>query len=256
MNYALKNDQEVHRLKKQSQELNYNLELELAGIKLPAQSKVLEIGCGAGSLIHFLKDKFDINAYGVDLQPEHIDFCKTHYPKIHFSQHDILTGAFQEKIDHIFMRYVTHHLGVHNFENSLTHIKNSLTPKGKLTIIDVDGLLANIGTPNEELIDYIHKIQQNFVGDLYMGRKIPELLVNNGLTVESTKVQTVVFEGKAREEEIQQWHQRFEFAELTYIKMLGTELDFKRFKSLFFKELSKPHIPYFLNKVITTAQLN
>ena len=256
MGYILDNKDEVYRLHKQSESQSYQLSQELQNPDIIKGSDVLEIGCGAGTLINHLKKYYHISAHACDLQQEHIEYCIKNIKGVEFSVHDILEAPYKKKVDHIFMRYITHHLGVEGFQQALTHIKNSMKPNAKITIIDVDGLIANIGTLSNELSIYIDKVKNNFCGDLYMGRKIPELLYQNNFTILDTQLQTIDFKGDARELEIEQWRKRFDYAREAYIEILGSEIDFKKFQNLFFQELSKSHIPFFLNKIITHAQLN
>jgi len=46
--------------------------------------KVLDVGCGNGSLIYTISRKANINAYGVDISPKMIEVCKQQYGDIDF----------------------------------------------------------------------------------------------------------------------------------------------------------------------------
>lgn len=255
MNYILENEQEASRLERQSMSTSYSISKELEGLVLKENSKVLEIGCGAGTLINYLNSQYEVEAQACDLQPEHIEHCRENSPKnIHFFQHNILTQSLTEKYDYIFMRYVTHHLGAKSFEASLGRIKKALTPAGKVIIIDVDGLMLNLGTLNLELERYFEKINRKFSGDLNMGRKIPTILSSFGFTNIDYSIQTVKFSSHTRDEEKEQWRERMSFAKDSFINILGSELDFKRFQKIFFAELDNEAVPFFLNKFITIAQ--
>jgi cyclopropane fatty-acyl-phospholipid synthase-like methyltransferase len=255
MNYLMKNEKEADRLARQSQVSSFDVEQELEGIKIEPGCSVVEIGCGAGSLISFLNRVNDIKAYACDLQDEHVEYCKDNRDKsIHFFQHDILSQNLPHRYDYIFFRYVTHHLGVERFRKCINRLKMALKPDGKIIVIDCDGLMENIGTVNEDLIEYLEKIRVGFSGDTRMGRRIPSLLHDSGFKVEFN-LQTVLYKDDERVREAHQWREILVFGKETYTEILGSDTDFARFKKLYFRELDNEHTPFFLNKVITVATL-
>lgn len=255
MSYVLKNENEAKRLDEQSQSESFNVATEIRDIDIPENVKILEVGCGAGSLIGHLNANHNITAHGCDLQQEHINYCKNKFDSsIHFFQHDIVNQDLDEKYDLIFMRFVAHHLGTTIFKKALINMKKALNENGKIVIIDVDGLLTSVGTTNPYLLESFDKIQKNFQGDLNIGKKIPSILEELGFNDVKFDLRPVVFsEPKSRQEEIGQWKLRFNFAEKSFVKILGSEFEFTKFKKEYLKEIENPNIPFFFNKFIVTA---
>lgn len=256
MNYLMKNEKEADRLARQSKTSSFDVTKELEGINIPEGSHVLEVGCGAGTLIAHLQEKHKIKAYACDLQEEHVNYCKDNRSKdIHFFQHDILTQNLPHRYDFIFFRYVTHHLGVDRFKSCLNKLKIALKPNGKIIVIDVDGLMESLGTTDSQLLNYLETIRLKFSGDIRMGRKIAPLLSEAGFSKVDYEVKTVLFRGEERVKEANQWRERIEFGKQTYTELLGSETDFARFKKLYFRDLDNEEIPLFFNKFITIATL-
>jgi SAM-dependent methyltransferase len=256
MTYVLQNEKEADRLKRQSEAKEFDVAAEISHLKIKANSNVLEIGCGAGTLINYLFSNNHIMAAGCDLQLEHVKFCKENSPEsIDFFQHDIVKQRLTDKYDYIFMRYMTHHLGSDLFLKAMENVKHGLKPAGKVVVIDIDGLFENIGTIDMELAHYFRMIEDNFTGDLKMGRKISSLFNQVGLKDIKYEIQTVDFQGEAREVEIAQMKDRLTFAKDAFIEVLGSELDYHRFYKLFMEKIKEGTTTYFINKFITQGSL-
>ncbi len=254
--YVLKNENEVDRLARQSQSINYNVAEEISGVKIEDGEKVLEIGCGAGSLISYLNMNNKIDAHACDLQLEHVDYCKKNCSSdITFFQHDAVLSDFTQKYDHIFIRYVGHHLGVDLFKKCLLNAKNALHPDGRLTIIDIDSLFEGIGTLDNNLLAYIQTLSDKFSGDLRMGRKIPQILNSLGFESIDVRLDTTHYQGRGREEEVEQFKERIAQAKSYFVEMLGSEMDFQRFSRLFIQEISNPDIPFFSHRFIIQSRI-
>lgn len=255
MEYVLKNSKEADRLERQSKVDEFSVENELSELVLPTGCDVLEVGCGAGSLISYLNSKFSIKAKGCDLQEEHIEHCLNNYgDRIEFFQHDIIKSPLSEKFDYVFMRYIAHHLGQAGLMLALKNIKKSLRPGGKIFLIDIDGLFSNIGTVDKNLINYLEKFNSGFHGDFFIGRKIPNALKQAGFNNIKLNVKTIVFEGQAKVIELDQMKERLNFCKELIVKCLGSELEFKRFYKLYISEFEKSECPYFVNKFIVSAK--
>lgn len=256
MNYVLKNEKEAERLKRQSEAKAFDVSEELRMVDVKKGASVLEIGCGAGTLISHLNDQYKVKASGCDLQEDHIKFCQQNCSdQIEFFQHNIVDSSLTQKYDYIFMRYMTHHLGVDLLLKAMENVKNALNPGGQVVIIDIDGLFENLGSLNQDLLNYLDLIDREFIGSLIMGRKIPTILEQAQLNDIRYEVQTIDFRGEERRIEIQQMKERFTFAKDALIEILGSELEFQRFYKLFMSEISKDAIPYFINKFITIGKI-
>ena len=57
--------------------------------KVPEGSKVLDVGCGNGSLLDAIRLRYDTEAYGIDISPNMIEECRKQYNGIRF---EVSTG--------------------------------------------------------------------------------------------------------------------------------------------------------------------
>jgi 2-polyprenyl-3-methyl-5-hydroxy-6-metoxy-1,4-benzoquinol methylase len=60
---------------------------------IPAEARVLEVGCGAGDLLHLIRAKVKI---GIDLSPERIARAKASYPLLDVRLANVETGLLPE----------------------------------------------------------------------------------------------------------------------------------------------------------------
>ena len=108
--------------------------LEMISVK--SGDKVLDMGCGNGSLIKSIKQLADINACGIDISPEMINECKQRYSDITFS---LSSGEKLDFDDNTFDMIVTscvlHHLD--QPRNFFAEAHRILKPNGKLVVADI-----------------------------------------------------------------------------------------------------------------------
>src|SRR3989344_1639784 len=78
-----------------------NLKSLLASLISP-HKKVLEIGCGTGDLLGYLRPKY---GFGVDISPQMISIAKIKHPRLLFS-----TKFPKDRFDYVFMSDVIEHL--------------------------------------------------------------------------------------------------------------------------------------------------
>ena len=80
-------------------------------IKVSTGDRVLDVGCGNGSLIGRIKHMGDITAFGVDISPNMINECKKRYNNIEFKISSGETLPFEnEFFDLLTICCVLHHL--------------------------------------------------------------------------------------------------------------------------------------------------
>ena len=83
--------------------------LELCDV--PEGGRVLDVGCGNGSLINAIRQKSKVEAFGIDISPKMIAECRSRYTGINF---EVSTGEkigfADETFDAITICCVLHHL--------------------------------------------------------------------------------------------------------------------------------------------------
>ncbi|MCL1844515.1 MAG: class I SAM-dependent methyltransferase [Defluviitaleaceae bacterium] len=107
----------------------------LEAITVSDGEKVLDVGCGNGTLICAISRKAKIHAYGVDISPKMIDECRARHPHIDFqvSVADELPFADNE-LDVVTMCCVLHHLD--EPQNFFAEARRVLKTGGRLIVSD------------------------------------------------------------------------------------------------------------------------
>jgi len=252
-NYIMEDKNESLRLEKQSKQPNFSVQEEFKSLSLPKSGKYLDAGCGSGVVCNFINKVFPhIEMHGCDLTEDRLNFARLNAPKSKFFQADLTSlSSYGEQYECIINRYVAHHLSIDNYKQLLSEFKKSLNENGKLIIIDAEGALINIGSTNQELLSQLNQIKSSFPGNLNMARYIPSLLHDVGFREIDYQIRTMDFQGAHKLTEIEQYKERINFSQDFYIKALGSENEFEKFKELFFSEALKS--PLFYNKFIITA---
>ncbi len=253
MNYILKSKTEAQRLTEQSLMESYSLQSELEDLHLSRGTKILDAGCGSGVLCHYLEKKFDgILINGCDIDEESLAFAKSKSMSKNstYFKHDILNSSLPGKYDIIFNRFVGHHLGKQRMQQVLKNFYEALNPGGKVCIIDIDGLMINLATEEDRLLEKIILVKNKFSGNLHQARIIPSLLSKAGFQNINWKISTIDFKGDEKKQEIDQWQSRFESAINFYIDVFGTESEARYFFKDYLTEARKEEIPLFYNKFI------
>ena len=98
-------------------------------------SKILEIGCGYGRLLYYLKKQGYTSTYGIDISPEQIEKAKEHkFEKTEvISAFDFLKSK-EDKFDTIIMLDVLEHFEKDEILELIDLIYSSLAVDGKLIL--------------------------------------------------------------------------------------------------------------------------
>lgn len=257
MSYILKHSkQENERLSRQDTLDYLNIEDELRNLKVRSSSRVIDVGCGSGHLCSYLEKNFNnLNVYGIDIDEIRVAQARTNHPEINFDVCDIVQDMPKEKFDYIFNRLFAHHFSIDHYKKILFKFKDLLNPNGVLTIIDIDGAFVNLGTANQKLLNEIDLLKKAFPGDMEIGRKIPDLLLDVGFRNITFEMIPITFSGANRIYEAEQWKDRFRIAEEFYSNVLGGESKANQFFQDYIDEFKKESNPVFYQKFIIQASL-
>jgi len=87
---------------------------------------ILDIGCGFGDLLIFLKESINYTGKytGIDITPEFIEACKRLHPGEDFRELDILQNVISEKWDYVVL---TGTLNIEIGESHIDFVKNMIT---------------------------------------------------------------------------------------------------------------------------------
>ena len=154
---------------------------------IPDGSRVLDVGCGNGSLISGIKQKNDIEAYGIDISPEMIKECRKRYDNIDFRVSGGEDIPFEDNnFDIVIICCALHHLN--NPEKFFQEAKR---------LLKTDGILI-VGEPCFPFL--IRKIADWIVsplikaGDnkLFSNKKLKNLFIKNAFHIVETYKKDVI----------------------------------------------------------------
>jgi len=101
--------------------------------------KVLEIGCGAGTVAAYLSNKLGMHVIAFDADPEQVQLAKSHYSeheKLRFYQADATNLPFENaEFEMVLSLNVFHHIG--DWGCALSEVNRVLKPKGYFVFHDL-----------------------------------------------------------------------------------------------------------------------
>lgn len=159
----------------------YRLDRSLKGIQKPI-NKILEVGCGAGFTVNYLKGKY-LNYTGIDYSENLIKFAIKHnnHNHVNFECLNINEYVSQTKFDVVLMIGVLHHIP--EPESVIKLLSKILSPQGVIVINE-----PQAGNPIIGLLRKIRKkIDNNYSSDQveFTKDEICSIFQNCGYKVET-----------------------------------------------------------------------
>jgi SAM-dependent methyltransferase len=154
----------------------------------PANSHVLEVGCGVGAQTVIVAGKnpqthftsIDISNTSLEIARAAVE--KANLTNVKFCQSDLFHLPFvSDSFDHVFVCFVLEHL-TQPLE-ALENLKNVLKPGGTLTVIEGDHDSAYYhprSSRAQRTIDCLVQVQGYLGGDALIGRQLYPLLKQSG----------------------------------------------------------------------------
>lgn len=255
MSYSLESEKEAERLEEQSRLPLFDPSCQLENFKVSNGSRILDAGCGSGLIGRFLKEKFkdQVIVEGCDISEVRVEQAKEINKdySIRFFQSTLENLSAPEcKYDKVISRYVFQHL-----ENPLkvsSELLRVLKPGGQVYLIDSDGVLFNVASKNSELNEYLELLKKNFKFDLFIGRKLPQILLEAGFSNIEWDIKAISFQGENLRQECEQYRQRLQAAKDHVLQpILGNNTN--KFIELYLSELMVPGSVHFTNQFIVTG---
>ena len=140
--------------------------------------KVLDVGCGNGSLIHEISRKAKIQAYGIDISPNMIKECQKNYKDINFKVSSGEKLDFNNNtFDTLTICCVLHHL--HNADNFIKEAKRVLKQNGFL-IIGEPCFPWGIRQLTNWIVSPLIRAGDN---KIFSHQKLQQLIINNNFEI-------------------------------------------------------------------------
>jgi ubiquinone/menaquinone biosynthesis C-methylase UbiE len=245
---------EFERLEMQANQKQYNIEQELRFLSDQNDSKILDLGCGTGVVSRMLK-KLNPSAtiLGVDASELRINQARKNNlnQDLIFKVHNALEPIGMNQFNTIVCRYVLEHL--EEPQSVVDHIYSACNPGGTAYLIDFDGIFLNFHTNNAWFNRCLKKIAYALECDLFIGRKLPNLLKNAGFKQINHHVELVTFEGEDLEQEAINCDLRCKNARPLINSILG-ENEASRFIKAYPELVREPGNIIFYNKFIAWAK--
>jgi ubiquinone/menaquinone biosynthesis C-methylase UbiE len=132
----------------------------------PAQ-RVLDVGCGTGSLAVLLKHLYpETDVVGLDPDPKALDRARRKAERaavaVRFDRG--FSNALEypaSSFDHVFSSYMFHHLQDDEKEKTLREIRRVLKPGGYLHLLDFGGPESRVNSALSRLLHSHHRLKDN-----------------------------------------------------------------------------------------------
>jgi ubiquinone/menaquinone biosynthesis C-methylase UbiE len=254
----METEQEFDRLERQARMTHYRLEDELRGVVLYPRMKILDAGCGSGVASRFLADRFlGVNIEACDLSDIRLQQARnasrhSGLDRIRFfrsSVEEIQTE--NDRYDFVFCRFVLEHLP--NPVRAISEFFRVLKPGGMLFLVDLDGILFNLTHQDPVLAQQLDSIRQGLSQDLFVGRRLPQLVHRSGFIGLNWKVSVMDFQGADLSDELELTQDRLAFALPLFSKILGSDDAAQDFRRRYCEEILKPGSTLFYNKFVVSG---
>ena len=147
-------------------------------IEVVSGDKVLDVGCGNGSLINRVNQRCNIEAFGVDISPNMINECQKRYKDIEFK----VTSGETLPFDDVYFNILTICCVLHHLKNPINFFKESYR------VLKSGGILI-VGEPwfplpIKQIVDYIvSPIIKAGDNKIFSHKRLKKLFVDNGFVI-------------------------------------------------------------------------
>ena len=239
-NYLIDGKNESERLNFQNKMDICDLDLELNHYKWNRDHRVLDAGCGNGNLVEKLIQKEVKHIDGIDFSDDRIADAKKRFS--HLSNVRFFQGSLEEtnleaaSYDTVVCRYIYEHLTTPALV--LKELNRLLKPDGTINIINFDDMVFNFHTKNEAFNKELKKAKSRIPQDLEIGRKLPQLLKQNGYDRVEWEAVTYFFQGERLELEKTNSKMRFEQGRENLSRYFDSMKDYEVFVDNYMNELN------------------
>lgn len=119
---------------------------KLIGAYVPSNQKVLEVGCGTGDILAYLKPDYGL---GIDISKNMVEIARYKHPNLNFKVADIKNLRFNDTFDYILLPDVIDHL--HDVHGTFKQLRRACNKNMKVIITSINPLWGPLLRLGEKL---------------------------------------------------------------------------------------------------------
>jgi len=243
--YVIHSDEECERLERQARLAN--IEGHLRHLPIAGGHRVLDVGCGSGSMSRLIARSFpQVEVVGVDVREQYLEFARARAREegIHnltFQPGDVFALPFPDaSFDLVWSKYLLQWL--REPKSALAEFKRVTKPGGYVVSCDYVGCAIEHFPIDPELDRQIRDVMAALV-DVNIGRKVASFMLSLGFSDVQVEMETdTLFTVIGRIDAERRWNLETQFQAMRphLIKMFGSETNVNRLVERFLAHYDDP----------------
>jgi SAM-dependent methyltransferase len=243
--YVIHSNGECERLELQARLAN--IQGHLRHLPISANDRVLDVGCGSGSMSRLIARSFPhAEVVGVDLREQYVDFAKARsrdegIRNVTFRGGDAVALPFADaSFDVVWTKYLLQWLK--EPKSAVAELKRVAKPGGFVVSCDYVGFATEHFPAAPEFERQVSEVMAAMV-DCNIGRKVAPFMISLGfhdvhVEMETDTLFTVI--GSIDRERRWNWEKQFQAARPHLIQIVGSELNANRLIDCFLAHYDNP----------------
>lgn len=136
---------------------------------MPHDASILDIGCGVGQFLFYLKNKGFLNLVGIDISASQVELAQLTQPNLifhHISNSTVWLSEHANKFDIIVMNDVLEHIPLDELVNNLRAAYRALRTEGKIIIKTVNATYPLGSTARYTDLTHYHAFTEKSITQL------------------------------------------------------------------------------------------
>jgi SAM-dependent methyltransferase len=243
--YVIHSDEECQRL--ESQARLANITGHLRHLPLSSHSRVLDAGCGSGSMSRLIARSFpQAEVVGVDVQEQYLDFARARgreegIRNLTFQSGDVFALPFPDaSFDLVWSKYLLQWL--REPRSALAEMKRVTKPRGFVVSCDYVGFGIEHYPIAPDFEREVHDVMAALV-DVNIGRKVASFMISLGFRDVSVEMETdtsFTVVGSIDAHRRQNWQTQFQAARPHVARIVGSEAKADAFVDRFLAHYDDP----------------
>jgi ubiquinone/menaquinone biosynthesis C-methylase UbiE len=243
--YAIHSEEECERLELQARLAN--IEAHLRFLQVSPSDRVLDAGCGSGSMSRLLAHTYpQAEVIGVDLREQYLDFARSRaraedIRNLEFRSADVFALPFADAtFDVVWTKYLLQWLK--DPKRALKELQRVTRPGGIVVSCDFAGFATRHSPVTSDFDRQVRHVMTALV-DCDIGLKVAPMMISLAfrdvsVDIEADKIFTVI--GRIDSERRWNWEKQFQAARPHLIQIIGSETGVDQFVETFLRYYDDP----------------